>query len=115
LRTAGTGPIPITRGSTPATALPANVASGSAPSARAFSSEATTSAAAPSLMPDALPAVTVPSRRKAGFSVASLSALASGRGCSSRETPSTGTSSSSKRPASAAAAHRCCEASAKTS
>ena len=88
LRTAGTGPMPITRGSTPATALPTNVPSGSTPSSRAFSSDATTSAAAPSLSPDELPAVTVPPGRNAGFSVASFSALVSGRGCSSRATPS---------------------------
>ena len=63
LRTAGTGPIPITRGSTPATALATNAPSGSTPSARAFSSDAITSAAAPSLSPLELPAVTVPPSR----------------------------------------------------
>src|SRR5919204_320904 len=108
-RTAGIGPMPITRGSTPATALATKRPSGSTPSARAFSSLATTSAAAPSLIPLALPAVTVPSRRKAGFSVASFSAVVSGRGCSSRASPSTERSSVSKRPASTAAAQRCCE------
>src|SRR5213076_123597 len=68
LRTAGIGPMPITRGSTPATALPTNVPSGSTPSSPAFSSDAITSAAAPSSIPDALPAVTVPPSRNAGFS-----------------------------------------------
>ena len=58
LRTAGIGPMPITRGSTPATALPAKRMNGSAPSARARSSLAITTAAAPSLMPLELPAVT---------------------------------------------------------
>ncbi len=71
--------------------------------------EAITSAAAPSLIPDALPAVTVPPARNAGFSDASFSSVVSGRGCSSRTTSPTGTSSSSKRPASAAAAQRCCD------
>ena len=76
--------MPITRGSTPATALPTNVPSGSAPSSCALSSDAITSAAAPSFSPDELPAVTVPFVRNAGFSVASFSALVVGRGCSSR-------------------------------
>ena len=115
LRTAGTGPMPITRGSTPAAALPTNAPSGSAPSARAFSSDAITSAAAPSLIPLAFPAVTVPPSRKAGFSAASFSAVTSGRGCSSTVTSPTGTSSSAKRPASCAAAQRCCDASANAS
>src|ERR1700745_2003180 len=63
LRTAGTGPIPITRGSTPATALPTNAPSGSTPRSRARSSDAMTSAAAPSLMPDEVAAVARPPRR----------------------------------------------------
>ena len=62
--TAGIGPIPITRGSTPATAEPTNAPSGSTPSAAARSSLAITSAAAPSLIPLELPAVTVPSFAK---------------------------------------------------
>ena len=107
--TAGIGPMPITRGSTPATALPRKVPSGSTPRSRAFSSDAITSAAAPSLIPDAFPAVTVPPARNAGFSVASFSSVVSGRGCSSRTMSPTETSSSSKRPASAAAAQRCCD------
>ena len=53
--------MPITRGSTPATALATKAPSGSTPSSRAFSSDAITSAAAPSLRPLELPAVTVPS------------------------------------------------------
>ena len=107
--------MPITRGSTPATALPTNVPSGSTPSSRARSSEAITSAAAPSLIPDALPAVTVPPSRKAGCSVASFSSDVSGRGCSSRVASPTGTSSSAKRPAASAAAQRCCESNANAS
>ena len=82
--------MPITRGSTPATALPTNEPSGSMPSSRAFASEAITSAAAPSLMPAALPAVTVPPARNAGFSAPSFSSDVSGRGCSSRTTSPTG-------------------------
>ena len=63
--TAGTGPIPITRGSTPATALPTKAPSASTPRSRARSSLAITSAAAPSLIPDEFPAVTVPPARNA--------------------------------------------------
>ena len=65
--------MPMTRGSTPATALATKRPSGSTPSSRAFSSLAMTSAAAPSLIPLEFPAVTVPPSRKAGFSVASFS------------------------------------------
>jgi len=43
----------------------------------------TTTAAAPSLIPEALAAVTVPSFLKAGFRPASFSAVVSPRGCSS--------------------------------
>ena len=55
-----------------------------AQSSRARSSLAITSAAAPSLTPLALPAVTVPPSRNTGLSAASFSAVVSGRGCSSR-------------------------------
>ena len=65
-----------------------------------------TRAAAPSLIPDELPAVTLPSLRKAGLSAAIFAASVSGRGCSSRSTSSTATSSSANRPAASAAAHR---------
>src|SRR5205085_122536 len=51
----------------------------------AASSVAMISAAAPSLTPEALPAVTVPSGRTIGFSIASASTDVS-RGCSSRFT-----------------------------
>ena len=115
LRTAGTGPMPMTRGSTPATADPTNAPSGSRPSSRARVLARITSAAAPSLMPLAFPAVTVPSGRNAGRSFASACAFVSGRGCSSTTTSPTETSSSSKRPAAFAAAHRCCDRSAKAS
>ncbi len=90
-------------------------ASGSRPSFSAAAAEATTSAAAPSLMPEALPAVTVPSFLKAGLSLASLSSEV-WRGCSSvsnstgsplRCGTSTATISSLKRPAAMAASARC--------
>ena len=77
--------MPITVGSTPATADATKLPSGVAPSAWAFSSLAITSAAAPSLIPLAFPAVTVPPARKAGLSAASCSTVVSGRGCSSRD------------------------------
>ena len=66
-RVEGTGPMPITAGSTPADALLTIRASGSRPSSRARSSLATTTHAAPSLICDALPAVTVPPSRKIGL------------------------------------------------
>ena len=66
----------------------------------------TTSAAAPSTMPEALPAVTNDSGPNAGGSLASASALVLGNRWSSRSTitllrpclTSTGTISSAKRP-----------------
>ena len=104
--------MPIIEGSTPATAEARTRASGRRP----FSSrsETTTSADAPSLMPLALPAVTVPLATNAGFSAASFSSVVSGRGCSSRSTScllpaaavSTATSSSSNAPSAAAQAAR---------
>ncbi len=77
--------------------------------------EATTSAAAPSLIPLELPAVTVPPSRKTGRSLASASGVELGRGCSSRSHSPTGTSSSAKRPAASAAAQRRWLSSAKAS
>ncbi|SAK85626.1 hypothetical protein AWB82_05808 [Caballeronia glebae] len=50
-------------------------ASGVSPSASAFFADITTTAAAPSLRPDAFAAVTVPSFENAGFSPASASAV----------------------------------------
>src|SRR2546430_915630 len=60
LRVAGTGPIPISRGSTPAEAEATIRASGVSPSSRAFAPEATSTAAAPSFNDEELPAVTDP-------------------------------------------------------
>ncbi len=65
-------------GSTPAVAYDRMRASGCTPSAFARSAVETTTAAAPSLMPEALPAVTDPSLANAGFSAASFSAVLSG-------------------------------------
>ena len=78
-------------------------ASGVTPSSRALASLITTTAAAPSLSGQELPAVTVPPSRKAGASEESFSSDVSGRGPSSRDTtvPSgrvTGMISRSKNP-----------------
>ncbi len=113
--TAGIGPMPMTRGSTPATAAETNAPKGSAPSSRARSSLAITSAAAPSLRPLEFPAVTLPSFRNAGLSAASFCAVVSGRGCSSRSRPSAGTSWAANRPSASASAQRCWERSANAS
>jgi hypothetical protein len=61
-------------GSTPAVAQEAMRASGVRPRLSASAAVMSTTAAAPSLMPDALPAVTVPSFEKAGrsFDTASI-------------------------------------------
>ena len=86
---AGTGPIPIVRGGTPATAQDTSLAIGFSPSSAARSAWVTTHTAAPSFWPLELPAVTVASlseRRVIGFSADRLSIEASGRGCSSRST-----------------------------
>ena len=82
-------------------------ASGLMPSSRARLSDMTTTAAAPSLSGQALPAVTRPSGRKAGFSLARSSAVVCGRGPSSALTvePSgsvAGVMSFSKKPCSMA-------------
>src|SRR5947199_242097 len=71
----------------------------------AVSADATTTAAAPSLMPDALPGVTVPFFSNRATSLASASGVESGRMCSSLSTTTspffvftvTGTISSPKR------------------
>ena len=74
LREAGIGPVPMIAGSTPAVAHEAIRASGSMPRFSASSSVISTTAAAPSFRPAALPAVTVPSLEKAGrsFVIASI-------------------------------------------
>ena len=77
--------MPITAGSTPAVAKLAIRASGLRPRRSASLALITTSAAAPSLMPLALPAVTVPSLEKAGRSLAMVSGEASWRMYSSSD------------------------------
>ena len=96
------------------------------PSSLAARSLATSMAQAPSLRPEELPAVTVPSFWKAGASAASFSCVVSGRGCSSREsmiaapvflsTPTwMGAISSARRPDSMAAPARLCDRTASSS
>ena len=78
-------------------------AQGASPSSSQAARVPSSTAAAPSLIGDELPAVIVPSRLKAGFSFARLSTVVSGRIDSSRRTPSTSSTQSSCRPASQAA------------
>ena len=66
------------RGATPALAIATTRARGASPWRRAASSEATSSAQAPSLTPDALPAVTVPPSRNGVGSLASPSSVVCG-------------------------------------
>ena len=122
---AGTGPMPKRSGSTPAVANVTKRPSGVSPRSRACAADITMTAAAPSLVCEELPAVTVPLAWKAGRSLASASADVSRRGPSSTANaiwrviglaplpfePSTsaavtGTISSVKRPASIAAIAR---------
>ena len=115
---AGTGPMPMYFGSTPAEAKLLMRAIGFRPSSLAFFALVTSTMAAPSLMPEALPAVTVPSLAKAGRSLASASSVVPWRGCSSASTVTgplrvsivTGTISSLNRPAFCAASALFCEA-----
>src|SRR5665213_18129 len=120
---AGIGPTPITAGSTPTDAQEAMRASGAMPRRAASAAFIKTTAAAPSLMPEALPAVTVPFLSKAGFNFASVSTVVPWRGCSSVSTTTsplrvftvTGTISSVKRPDFCAASARLCERAASSS
>jgi hypothetical protein len=100
------------------------LANGLMPRFFASSAVISTSAAAPSLMPEALPAVTEPpSLVKAGRSLASVSTVVPWRGNSSVSTTTsplrvftvTGTISSLKRPDFCAASALFCEAAAKAS
>ena len=115
---AGTGPIPIIAGSTPATAIEIIFARGFNPYFFNVISLANNIAAAPSLMPDELPAVTVPSFVNAGFKEANFSRLVL-RGCSSTSinlsSILTPTISSFHLPASNAAKYFSCEANANSS
>ena len=73
---AGTGPMPMMSGSHPATPHDTMRPSGCF---FALSAVVTTTIAAPSTMPLALPAVTKPSFANAGFNFASPSSVVSGR------------------------------------
>ena len=124
LRTAGIGPAPMIAGSMPATAVATTRAIGFRPRAFARSASTSRTADAPSLIPELLPAVTLPPSRKAGRSLASASSDESARGCSSRVTrigspffcaTGTGTSWPSKAPRSIAATAFCWLASANAS
>ena len=115
LRVAATGPMPMMRGSTPAAAPAMMRAMGLRPSSLALSADISTRAEAPSLRPEALPAVVTPSA-KMGLSFAIFSRLVSRLGYSSvsntmgsflRWGITTGTISSLKRPESMAATARC--------
>ena len=78
--TAGTGPMPISSGFTPTTAMARMLASGLSPSSRAFSSDMIKAAADPTLTCELLPAVTdPPSGWKAGASDESASSEVSRR------------------------------------
>ncbi len=112
----GHRPIPMMEGSTPASSPAIQVAMGVMPSSFALSSLMTMMAAAPSLIPEALPAVTIPpSFLKAGFNLARPSLVTPFLGPSSVSTmtdpflvfTSTGTISSLKRPSFMAASHFC--------
>ena len=80
---AAIGPIPITSGATPATANPRKRAIGSTPSSFSTFPETTIATAAPSLIWEEFPAVTVPFASKAGLSFDSASIVVSARGPSS--------------------------------
>ena len=109
------GPMPMMEGSTPAVAPATHLAIGLMPSSLALSALMTTIAAAPSLIPEAFAAVTVPPSLKAGRSLAMPSAVTPSRGNSSvsKRTVSfltlmgTGTISSLNLPALRAASHFC--------
>ena len=122
LRLAGIGPTPIMLGSTPAMPTLSTLAIGCKLKSFTASSLANNNAAAPSLMPAELPAVTEPSFIKAGFNAASFSKLVC-LGCSSMENKdgclfsviSTGTISSFHLPAFNAAKYFSCDANANAS
>eukprot|EP00043_Microstomoeca_roanoka_P023604 m.258924 g.258924 ORF g.258924 m.258924 type:complete len:349 (+) comp32889_c0_seq1:304-1350(+) len=86
LREAKIGPTPMIDGSSPAVAYEAMRASGVRPRFSASSADISNTAAAPSLMPDALAAVTEPSLVKAGRSFCIASIVAPWRMYSSAST-----------------------------
>ncbi len=100
---ASTGPRPMISGDRPVTPVDTIRARGVRPSSAAFVSDITTTAAAPSLSGQQLPAVTTPSGRNTGLSSRTASSVTPGRGPSSRVTsvPSgvvTGTISRAQKP-----------------
>ena len=78
--------MPMTSGCTPAEPVERIRKGASRPSSRARRRDVTRTAAAPSFSPEELPAVTVPPGLKAGRRRARVSAVVSGRGCSSTST-----------------------------
>ena len=86
LGTAATGPMPMMRGSTPALAQATNLAMGCRFSSFTIASLITTTKAAPSLVCELLPAVTLPPAANTGFNLANASGLVSRRGPSSVST-----------------------------
>src|SRR2546426_1218704 len=82
----GIGPVPMIAGSTPACDQETMRASTLRPSLAAWLAFISTTAAAPSLMPEALAAVTVPSFSKAGLSLETVSSVVPCRGNSSAST-----------------------------
>ena len=72
---AGTGPIPMIAGSTPASAYPFKVASIGRFNSLAYSRVVIMTQAAPSLIPEEFPAVTTPSFLKDGFNPERLSSV----------------------------------------
>ena len=126
---ASIGPVSMSTGSTPTRQVSTTRARGVRPRAAAFSAVIISTAAAPSLICDELPAVCTPSGRATGLRLASASRVVSRRP-SSRSTrwvvpvglPSSSTSGAStattwlsKRPSAQAVAARCCEARPKAS
>ena len=125
---AGTGPMPIVRGGTPARPQLTMRTSGLRPSSSAFARVVTIVAAAPSFWPDALPAVTVEFSSilaRSALSLPSDSRDAPGRMCSSSVICCSGclrvagivigTISSANTPLSVAAAARRCDSTARRS
>ena len=113
-RDASTGPMPMISGESAVSPVETIRASGVSPSSFARVSLMTTSAAAPSFMGHALPAVTVPSGRNTGLSWETASSVVPARGLSSCVTsvPSgsvRGAISRSQNPESRACSARLCE------
>src|SRR5262249_56502416 len=111
------GPKPITDGSTPTYDQPRTYAIGFLPSFWAFAAVVITTAAAPSTMPEAFPAVTIDSGPNAGGSAASRSIEGPGKRWPSFSTrldflpslTSTGATSWANRPLLFPAFWRSCE------